>query len=161
MVDLSRRRQIEAECVALSNAFAYHLDHKDYPAVAALFAPDGVFIRTGVRLEGQDNILAALRQRPADQFTRHITTNFHFTHVDDACAKAVFYNQSYFAFTPEKPPYAYSPERMMLLDFIDVYTCTPDGWRFLERDARPLLIPEELRSRLPAAAFGHAGSANS
>lgn len=46
----------------------------------------------------------------------------------------------------------------MLLDFIDVFTRTPDGWRFLERDARPLLIPEELRARLPAAAFGTAAS---
>ena len=157
-MDAVLRREIEAECVALSNAFAYHLDHKDYPAVAALFAPHGVFIRTGVRLEGPDNILATLRQRPADQFTRHITTNFYFTHVDADTAKAVFYNQSYFAFTPEKPPHAYSPERMMLLDFIDVFTRTPDGWRFHERDARPLLIPEELRARLPAAAFGVASS---
>ena len=157
MMDLRRRREIEAECIALSNAFAYHLDHKDYPAVAALFAPDGVFIRTGVRLEGREQILATLRQRPADQFTRHITTNFHFTGVDEHSAKAVFYNQSYFAFTPEKPPYAYSPERMMLLDFIDVFTRTPDGWRFQERDARPILIPEELRARLPAAAFGRSG----
>ena len=155
-MDAVLRREIEAECVALRNAFAYHLDHKDYPAVAALFALDGVFIRTGVRLAGPANILAALRQRPADQFTRHITTNFHFTQVDADCARAVFYNQSYFAFTPEKPPYAYSPERMMLLDFIDVFKRTPEGWRFLERDARPLLIPEELRARLPAAAFASA-----
>lgn len=154
----SRRREIEAECVALGNAFAYQLDHKDYRAVAALFAPEGGFVRTGVRLQGPDNIVTALRQRPADQFTRHITTNFHFTQVDDDSAKAVFYNRSYFAFTPAQPPYAYSPERMMLLDFIDVYTRTPQGWRFLERDARPLLIPEELRARLPVEAFGKASS---
>ena len=114
-----------------------------------------MFILTSVHLEGAANILAALRQRPADQFTRHIT---HFTQVDADSANAVFYNQSYFAFTPEKPPYAYSPERMMLLDFIDVFTRTPDGWRFLGRDARPLLIPEELQARLPAAAFGNGSS---
>ena len=157
-MDNAMRREIEAECVALSNAFAYHLDHKEYPELVALFAPTGTFVRTGVRLEGRENILAAMRQRPADQFTRHVTTNFHFTEVGHDSARAVFYNQSYFMFTPEPPPYTYAPQRMMLLDFIDVYTRTPEGWRFLERDARPLLIPEELRSRLPAAAFGRANS---
>ena len=32
-MDLASRREIESECVALSNAFAYHLDHQDYAAV--------------------------------------------------------------------------------------------------------------------------------
>ena len=155
-MDQAIRREIEAACVALSNAFAYHLDHKQYPELVALFAPTGTFVRTGVRLEGREKILAAMQQRPADQFTRHVTTNFHFTTVEHDNARAVFYNQSYFMFTPEQPPYAYSPQRMMLLDFIDVYTRTPEGWRFLERDARPILIPDELRSRLPAAALAGA-----
>lgn len=156
-MDRQTRREIEAECVSLSHAFAYHLDHKEYDALAALFVPDGTFVRTGVRLEGRERILATMRQRPADQFTRHVTTNFHFTHVEDDLARGVFYNLSYFAFTPAKPPFAYEPQRMMLLDFIDTYTRTPEGWRFLERDARALMIPEELRPRLPAAAFGDAG----
>jgi SnoaL-like domain len=153
-MDQATRRQIETECVALSNAFAYHLDHKEYAELVALFAPHGTFVRTGVRLEGREKILEAMRQRAIDQFTRHITTNFHFTHVDHDTARATFYNQSYFAFLPGDPPFAYEPERMMLLDFIDVYTRTAEGWRFLERDARPVLIPEQLRARLPAAAFG-------
>ena len=153
-MNTATRREIEAECIALSNAFAYHLDHKEYPELVALFAPDGTFVRTGVRLEGRAKILEAMRQRPVDQFTRHITTNFHFTHVDHDTARAVFYNQSYFAFLPGEPPFAYEPERMMLLDFIDVYTRTSEGWCFQERDARAVLIPEQLRSRLPTAAFG-------
>ena len=153
-MDRATRREIEAECVALSNAFAYHLDHKEYAALVGLFAPEGTFVRTGVRLEGRAKILEVMRQRPVDQFTRHITTNFHFTHVDHDSARAVFYNQSYFAFLPGEPPFAYEPERMMLLDFIDVYTRTAEGWRFEERDARAMLIPEQLRARLPAAAFG-------
>ena len=153
-MDRATRREIEAECVALSNAFAYHLDHKEYPELVALFAPDGTFVRTGVRLEGRAKILEVMRQRPVDQFTRHITTNFHFTHVDHDTARAVFYNQSYFAFLPGEPPFTYEPERMMLLDFIDVYTRTAEGWCFQERDARAVLIPEQLRSRLPPAALG-------
>ena len=152
-MDRAMRREIEAECVALSNAFAYHLDHKEYQALVALFVPDGTFVRTGVRLEGRAKILAAMRERPAEQFTRHITTNFHFTEVSADSARAVFYNQSYYAFLPGDPPHTYVPERMMLLDFVDQYERTSEGWRFRERDARAVLIPEDLKSRLPAAAF--------
>ena len=152
-MDDSLRRDIEADCIALSNAFAYHLDHKNYDALVALFTTDGAFIRTGVRLQGPEEILAAMRQRPAEQFTRHVTTNFHFIQVGDTEAKAVFYNLSYFAFSPKSTPFTYEPQNMMLLDFVDIYRRTPAGWRFLERDARPVFIPEALRSRLPPAAF--------
>jgi hypothetical protein len=48
---------------------------------------------------------------------------------------------------------AYDPERVMLLDFLDTYTKTPAGWRFLQREARAILIPEQLRSRLPPEAL--------
>lgn len=155
-MDNASRREIEADCVALSHAFAYHLDHKDYPALAALFAPDGTFIRTGVRLEGPAQILATMAQRPAEQFTRHITTNFHFTEVRQDTARAVVYNVSFFAFPQSQLPLDYDPKKAMLLDFIDTYTRTPQGWRFLERDARVLLVPEEAKAKLPAAALNPA-----
>lgn len=51
------------------------------------------------------------------------------------------------------PPFDYAPRRKMLLDFIDVCTRTPQGWRLLERDTRPTLILEERRPGLPAAAL--------
>jgi len=147
------RRGIEAECVRLSNAFSFHLDQKQYGDLVELFVPHGVYIRTGVRLEGRARILETLRERPNEQFTRHVTTNFHFTHVDESLAKGVFYNLSYFAFSAETTPLAYDPERVMLLDFLDTYAKTVDGWRFLEREARALMIPAQLRSRLPPEAF--------
>jgi uncharacterized protein (TIGR02246 family) len=152
-MDKATHREIEAECVALSHAWAFHIDHKQYEALADLFVPDGVFIRTGVRLEGREAILAAMHNRPAEQFTRHVTTNFHFTEVTENQARATFYNMSYYAFLPGSPPHPYAPERMMLLDFVDQFVRTPEGWRFQERDARAVLIPEDLKSRLPAAAF--------
>ena len=151
-MDPKARRAIEAGCVALSHAWAYHIDHKEYEALADLFVSDGVFIRTGVRLEGRAAILAAMHARPAEQFTRHVTTNSHFTLVEADRAKAVSYNQSYYAFLPGAPPFTYAPERMMLLDFVDEYVRTAEGWRFRLRDARAVLIPEELKPRLPAAA---------
>ena len=47
-VDATLRREIEAECMALSHAWAYHIDHKQYDELAQLFVPDGVFIRRWV-----------------------------------------------------------------------------------------------------------------
>jgi SnoaL-like domain len=152
-MDPEVRKAIETECVRLSNAFSFHLDHKNYDDLVALFVPHGVFIRTGVRLEGHARILQKMRERPAEQFTRHVTTNFHFTHVDESTATSVFYNLSYFAFTAQSTPLAYDPQRVMLLDFLDTYTKTADGWRFLQREARAMLIPEQLRSRLPPEAL--------
>lgn len=152
-MDRLKRREIEAECVALSHAWAFHIDHKQYEALADLFVSDGVFIRTGVRLEGRTAILAAMHARPAEQFTRHVTTNFHFTVVEAERASAVSYNQSYYAFLPGKPPFTYAPERMMLLEFVDEYVRTAEGWRFCLRDARAVFIPEDLKVRLPEAAF--------
>jgi hypothetical protein len=152
-MDLASRREIESECVRLSNAFAYHLDHKNYEDLVALFVPHGTFIRTGVHLEGHAQILSKLRERPADQFTRHITSNFHFSHIDESTAKGVFYNLSYFAFTAQSTPLEYDPQRVMLLDFLDTYVNTHSGWRFLQREARAMMIPAELRDRLPPEAL--------
>jgi hypothetical protein len=95
-----------------------------------------------------------MHARPAEQFTRHLTTNFHFTEVTENRAWATSYNTSYYAFLPGNPPFTYAPERMMLLDFVDQFVRTPEGWLFQERDARAVLIPEDLKARLPAAAFG-------
>ncbi len=93
--DLAYR--FERECVALSNAFAYHIDHRNYRELADLFAPDGVWVRLGVRFEGQAAILDAMAQRPDNQFTRHVTTGHHFTRIDESSAAAFAYNISYYS----------------------------------------------------------------
>jgi hypothetical protein len=42
----------------------------------------------------------------------------------------------------------FGPEQAMLLDFIDVYTPTPHGWRFLERTTTAVLMPDSVRAVL-------------
>jgi uncharacterized protein (TIGR02246 family) len=148
-MDQAARADIERECTALSYAFCYNLDHRNYAGLADLFAPDGVWIRHGQRLQGREQIIAALSQRLPNQFTRHVTTNFHFTKVTETRAEAVLYNMSYFSLEGDKPlPLRFGPEQAMLLDFIDVYTRTPQGWRFLERNTTPVLMPDSVRAVL-------------
>ena len=143
-----QRFEIEQECIALSNAFAYYLDRREYEALARLFAKDGVWIRHYVKLQGYDQIVAAMKERPDDQFTRHVTTSFHFTEVSETQAKSTACNMSYFSFDAAKLPTLYKPSDAMLLDFVDTFTKTADGWRFLERDTQMVLAPEQVMNTL-------------
>lgn len=135
---------IEQQCKALSSAFAYHLDRREYSELTQLFAPDGVWIRHYQRLEGRQAILNALSERPAEQFTRHVTTGFHFIEVTQTHARSVATNMSYFSFDAATLPTRYKPEKAMLLDFVDNYIKTAEGWRFLERDTQMVMVPEEI-----------------
>lgn len=150
-MDAQNRMLIEHACTALSHAFAHHLDQRDYAGVAAQFADNGVWIRHGKRLEGPGQILEAMNQRPANQFTRHLTTNVHFIAVGPERARASVYNISYFSFDVTELPGTFEPAQQMLIEFEDSYVNTADGWKILERDTRPLLIPDSMR----AAMRGH------
>lgn len=140
--------EIEHDCIALSNAFAYHLDRREYQQLAELFAPNGVWIRHYVPLKGYAQIVKALEERPAEQFTRHMTTSFHFTEVSETQAKSVSCNMSYYSFEAQRLPAPYKPQQGMLLDFVDTFTKTDAGWRFLERDTQMVLVPPEVYSQL-------------
>jgi uncharacterized protein (TIGR02246 family) len=151
-MDQASRAEIERECTALSHAFCYNLDHRQYAALADLFTADGVWIRHGQALKGREQIIAALSKRLPNQFTRHVTTNFHFTEVTETRASAVLYNMSYFSLEGDQPlPLRYGADQSMLLDFKDVYLRTEQGWRFLERDTSPVLIPDSVRAVLAKA----------
>jgi uncharacterized protein (TIGR02246 family) len=145
-MDKQTQIEIEHDCRALTQAFAYHLDERNYEALAALFAPHGVWIRHGARLEGRAQIIAAMQQRPANQFTRHLTTSMHFTHVNENTARSVAYNLSYFTLEPSELPMRYQPENVMVLDFKDTFTKTAEGWRFLERDTPLTMVSDQVRA---------------
>ena len=145
----STRLAIEADCVNLSHAFSYYIDHGRYEELSRLFAEDGVLVRFGVPLEGRAQILAAIRARPAGQFTRHAAFNRHFTEVSPDVCKAVWYHAVYYKPTDARPPFEYDPQRSMLVDAYDTYTKTSEGWRIQERDVRIVMLPDEMRSHVP------------
>lgn len=51
------------------------LDAGDIAAVSACMAEDGVWHRQGQALRGPDQVLAALKQRPAGRVTAHLVNN--------------------------------------------------------------------------------------
>lgn len=146
-MDDRARMEIEWACTRLSHAFSYCIDIRDYEGLAALFAPDGVWERHGRLLRGREEILEVLRSRPANQFTRHITTSFHFTEVSETTARATLYNMSYFSFSAESLPSPYVPENALLLDFLDTYRLTDEGWKFAERITKSIFTAPSLLHR--------------
>jgi hypothetical protein len=59
----------------LTAEFYACLDDRNYDGALQCLAPDGVWVRRGVRLVGRDAIAKALNERPADFHTRHLVTN--------------------------------------------------------------------------------------
>jgi hypothetical protein len=133
--------ETEAQLTKLCHDFAFYMDYHKYHEVLALFTPDALFDRILHVHRGHAEILAGLQARPPTMVTRHVSTNFHFRHVDSNEVRGVIYNMSYFGKLPasgEAPAIFAGPG--MLLDFHDTYRRTPEGWRFAERIARPILL---------------------
>lgn len=57
------------------HAFFIHLDERRYEELAAMFLPQGRWLRQGRWLDGRGAILAALRERPATMRVRHLISN--------------------------------------------------------------------------------------
>ena len=57
------------------NVFFRHLDERRYDELAAMFLPEGRWLRQGQWLEGRDAIGAAMKGRPATMRVRHIISN--------------------------------------------------------------------------------------
>ncbi|MHC0055774.1 nuclear transport factor 2 family protein [Actibacterium sp. D379-3] len=148
MTDAASQAATEAALTKLCHDFAFYMDYQRYDDLVALFTPDALFDRIMHVHNGQDEIMAGLKARPATQVTRHVSTNFHFEHVSADEVRGVIYNMSYFGFMTEEGtlPVAYAGAGMML-EFHDRYLRTPEGWRIAERVARPVLLEESSPMR--------------
>ena len=135
---------VEAELMKLSHDFAYYMDHAEYEKLIELFVPDAVFDRILHVHRGHDEIRAGLAERSTEIVTRHVTTNFHFTHLSADEVEGVVYNMSYYGAmrAPGELPAPYGGAGM-LLEFHDRYVRTTTGWRFARRVARAVLLDEK------------------
>jgi hypothetical protein len=138
----ARRQAIEAELISLSHAFAYGMDYHQYDELVELFTPDALLDRVLEVHHGRQEISEGVRARTRAMAIRHVSTNFHFTHIDAETVRGVVYNISHFAPVDDgRLPAVYGSTHGMLLDFHDLYKLTPDGWKFAERVARPVMLP--------------------
>jgi hypothetical protein len=142
-LDLAERLAIEQQLTALSHAFAYHIDHGEFSDLVDLFTEDGIFDRAGPVHRGRAELTEAMQARP-NMTTRHVMTNFHFTEVETDRAAGVVYCLTHHAHgTLDGPePLVYGTVQGRLLELHDRYERTDEGWRFAERRAIPVFVPE-------------------
>jgi hypothetical protein len=142
-LSLEDRVAIEQQLIRLSYAFAHHIDHGEFEDMIQLFTEDGVFDRAGPVHRGHGELREAMVNRH-NATTRHLMTNFHFTSVGPDEAEGVVYSITYHAheaFDGTKP-LVYGTTNGRLLELHDRYRRTDDGWRFAERIAVPVFVPE-------------------
>ena len=121
---------IEAACRRLSIAFAVHVDRGRADDVVALFTPDGVFERAGLRLNGAAEIAAFLAKRPATRITRHVCSNILIEPVDSTHARGIAYF-TLFEGEGETPATMQLP--LTVGEYRDDYVRTTNGWRIRHR----------------------------
>ena len=118
------RRAIEADCARLINLYANLNDAGDWPAVAALYAEDGLMTRPTAPdqpIVGREAILAGFLARPA-RTTRHIVGNVV---IDVETATEARGESAMLLFTGAAAP--------LVGSFEDRFVLTAEGWRFAER----------------------------
>lgn len=139
------RLLVELQLMKLSHEFAYCMDYLRYDELVQLFTPDALLDRVLHVHRGHAEILAGVKARPAQFGTRHVSTNFRFTHVDENTVKGIVYNVSYFAGlnAAGELPAVYGSPQGMLLEFHDLYKRVGDRWLFAERVAKPVFVPAD------------------
>ncbi|BBC30966.1 hypothetical protein SGFS_022600 [Streptomyces graminofaciens] len=131
--------EAEAACRRLVVAFAHHLDHREFDRVAALFTDDGVWDRHGERLEGPEQILALLEQRPLTQLERHVMTTIHVTQLSpDECASTSYAMIFRAETAPGRPAAVQGP--VAVGDFHDRFRLTDSGWKLSFRTSEPVFV---------------------
>ncbi|MEH3106297.1 MAG: nuclear transport factor 2 family protein [Sphingomonas fennica] len=130
------RRAIEADCTRLINLYANLNDRADWPAVATLYADDGLMTRPSAPdqpVTGRDTILASFLARPA-RASRHVCFNIVVTVESETAARA---ESGILLFTGIAAEDGGLPQRdpngPLIGAYRDRFVKTAEGWRFAER----------------------------
>ena len=133
-MNAAARAEIERHCRDLVLAITQHGDLRELEQAAALFTPDGTWLRGDVRYTGAEEIIASYRRGSATEVARHLNGGTRVTVVDEDHAQSVTY---YLAvkFDPGTEdaglPLPLRPFSMG--EWHDTFVRTADGWRFAAR----------------------------
>jgi hypothetical protein len=134
------RAGIAYECASLSAAYSHHLDAGESDALAALFAPEGVWQIVTNRMQGREVIghywHDRYAQRKPGERSRHVITNELIEVVDHDHAKGVAYFAVY-SFDADAAKNA-SLAPTAFAQTHDEYVRTAEGWRIALRRIEPV-----------------------
>jgi hypothetical protein len=128
---------IQQACARLIATYAYLNDERRYEELADLFTDDAVLFRPsapGQAIAGHKAILAALRKRPADAMTFHVTSDVIIDVENDSMAdgrsRILLFAGTRSAAGAALPEDARPPVPGV---FRDRFRLTDQGWKFAER----------------------------
>ena len=125
--------QIEWACTRLVNLFNLLSDSRAHDEAAALFVPDGTYIRPGrPALVGRNALAAAFRQDPPGR-KRHFVTNV----VVDVVSPVEAKGRSYLLLassTDEAEGCRVADRPLVAGEVAEQFALTEEGWRFAARE---------------------------
>lgn len=124
---------IQTACSMLVARYGQLADQREHRAFAALFAPDGEWIRPGMQMRGRDAIFHFMESRPPQAMTRHVAGGIHIEVIDADHARGLSYTTVYRerAFQGRFPVPLVQAE--MVVDYCDDYVRIDGRWHIAKR----------------------------
>ena len=133
---------IEAACTKMTLRFYRYLDTREHDAVAASFAPEGVWHRQGVALKGPAEVLAAMHKRSPQRSTAHVLSNVWAEALDPDHARVHYYLSMREAIAKSGGPTRHLRTGGVLYG-TDTYVRLADGWRIQNKSSQQVLAAAE------------------
>lgn len=121
-------------CAQTVHRLFQHMDDGRTADAAALFLPDGVWVKRGESIRGREAVQESMESRGSNVATRHVITNMVVDPADDGM-KARFYVTTYADEAWSGGPGALTIP-LLILVCEDRLVETAEGWRFAERTSR-------------------------
>lgn len=129
------QQQCERACIRLCHDFAGTVDACNYDAFVHLFSADGTFERGGQRYVGHQAIRGFLDTRPANRVTRHICSNIRIDMTGPTTATGSCSALMFLANAVKGTPLPLPVSPPVVVDYLDDYLLTSEGWKFNRRTA--------------------------
>jgi len=145
-----RRALLRTEIDAVLADWAWHLDHGDYDAVAALFTEDALFITGAVELRGRAAIKRRYAERVVTRSTRHTYSGLRVSEEGGdsdpdgpsggrSWPTRVRARSTWVNYAVNEPAPVDDVGVYLVADFDDMLTwCADDRWRISERRIVPV-----------------------
>ena len=152
MTDPRAAALLRAEIDAVLADWAWHLDHGDYDAVAALFTQDALLVTGAVELRGRPAIKNRYTERVAVRSTRHMYSGLRVSATDGGSPPGAMSGadpgarparvralSTWVNYAVNGPAPVDDVGVYLVADFHDVLTsCDDDQWRISERHIIPV-----------------------
>jgi hypothetical protein len=141
-MDAFEKVAAEFQCAAVLAKFFNCLDDRRMEELAALMAPDGVWVRQGRELRGPAMVLEAMTKRSPTVNTRHLLSNQELTASEADCVQGRFVAAVYSHDSGEPQAVAKLELPRSIVVFEAKLGRTSEGWRIAHLSNRRVFAHE-------------------